>query len=384
MAQFLDDRDNVGLKSLGDYLGWEIDDLGCQTKPLLHVNEVVNDIDPELDYAVDVYSKVFNCGDTAIASEEFRKEFRPPHGLAYRDDYRYHLWTLRSDADAKYPEGMVSFLRMPSSAFVGCVALLDSLRDPDMLPGLIARIEERLVRDGEHMVLGGEQMVRDGEQRVQQGKRKGRRRGVARWRWWPSDSWRMVREGERMVREGKLKLRDDEKGRNGEEGGQQGKRKGRGRGVARWRWRPSPDGWRMVRKGERMVREGERMVREGKLKLRDDQVEGRDGEGARGWYIECDHKTRDTFLGVGFWELDVEYMPPLPDRHSEPLTLHLMYKPFGRAYDKPTIKTETFLRAVGEIYQTVHAIGKPEMFAKLKESLQGTAEVPVKPKAGAS
>lgn len=193
MCNSLAAKDNVELKNLSTYLGWE-------TKQRLHVNEVIKDSDPELDRAVGFYERVFEDKDTAIDGEAFRNAFTAPDGSTHRHDYRYHLWTLRSDARSKECEGMVSFLRTPSAGFCGPLGLLDTLGDLEVLRTLVARVEERMVRDGGHMVREGEQLVRDGEQKVQQGRRKGRL-GAGR---------DMVRAGEQMMRAGRQKLRDDE------------------------------------------------------------------------------------------------------------------------------------------------------------------------------
>lgn len=112
----------------------------------------------------------------------------------------------------------------------------------------------------------------------------------------------------------------------------------------------------------------------------------RDGTAARGWYIECaGQPERDRFSTIGFSELDVEYIQPaLPGRSSEPRTdpLHLLYKPFGRVYEAPTITKSEFLQAIGEIYQSIYGIPDPdknETFVKLAASLDGV-EI-IKPKA---
>jgi hypothetical protein len=164
-----------------------------------------------------------------------------------------------------------------------------------MLQGLIARIEERMVRDG---VRSGEQMKRDGEQ--------------------------MIRHGER-------------KGRSGKE-------------TTKW---------------------GEEMRDAGMQKIEDDKKKGLDGRGARGWYVECaDPTLHGMLLGAGFWELDVQCAQP---------PAHLLYKPFGRAYEPPTINKQAFLQTVKEIGELAHGEPTPDV-AKLEKLLQGHSTVKVKPK----
>ena len=185
MCEFLGTTKTVGLVSLSDYLGWE-------SKARLRVNEVVNATDPELDHAIDVYTEVFKDADTAIAKDQFRKAFEPPHGLAYWTDYRYHLWTIRSDARAKC-EGIASFLTMPSAGFGGYFAFRDSLRGRGMLRRLIARVEERMIRDCEPTQDDAERDGKDGIRR------------------WPR---RLVsRINEQIVGEGEHSERDGERAR---------------------------------------------------------------------------------------------------------------------------------------------------------------------------
>jgi GNAT superfamily N-acetyltransferase len=247
MCQFLHARGSIDLVDFADYLGWE-------KKAHLHVNEVLAESDPELHEAIGVYEEVFTDADTAIASSEFTEAFRPG-GLAHRDGYHYHLWTIRSDADAKC-EGLASFLTMPRAGFGGYLGFVQSLRGSGKLRHLMARMEEQMVRDS---------------------------------------------------------------------------------------------------------------------------------TGARGWYIECRGDTeRDIFSKVGFRELDVQYsQPSLPGKTIEPPTrpLHLLYKPFGRVYEAPTLTKRMFLAAIDEIYQSIYGVAEPdkdETFIKLQESLKSVTTVTTK------
>jgi GNAT superfamily N-acetyltransferase len=335
MCEFLPDTGHVKLMSFSDYLGW-----GAATAHV-HIKEVVNASDPELNQAIKVYEQVFKHGDTAIASDDFRNAFATG-GLAYQRDYRYHLWTIRSEAgdrEAGDCEGMASFLTMPSAGFGGYLGLLDSLRGRGMLCGLIARIEERMVRDGTPDSAPDPSL--DGK-----GLRGLQHRLVTR-----------VKE---------LTVRDS-----------------------------TPDSMRDSKFDDkrahglphRLVAYVKRIVHGGTPESKSD------GKRARGWYIECDGETqRNTFLAVGFREVDIEYMqPPLPVRDEiEPLIrpLRLMYKPFGRVYENsPTIETKAFLQAIREIYTSVYGIHEPdknERFIKLQQCVQSSPAVKTKPLAGES
>ena len=330
MCEFLPDKGPVKLMSFSDYLGW-----GAETAHL-HINEVVNASDPELNEAIKVYGQVFKHGDTAIASDDFRNAFATG-GLAYRREYRYHLWTVRSntgdcnggDRGIGPCEGMVSFLTMPSAGFGGYLGLLPSLGGRGMLPGLIARIEKRMVRDGVPDRLPDS--VLDGE-------------GLRR-------LYKRVRE---------LMVRDSMPGN--------------------------------IRDSTRDRKFDGKRVRAQLVPSVKRRVDGTpDGTRARGWYIECDGEVeRNLFEGVGFREVDVEYRQPLlPNTDVEPLVrpLHLMYKPFGRVYENsPTIETEAFLQAMREIYKSVYDIepDTDERFIKLRKSVLERPVVKTKPPAGES
>jgi len=59
---------------------------------------------------------------------------------------RYHLWSLHQSASGG-PEGMASFFAMRPAGFGGYVVLDGRLRGKGLLRGLVARIEEAMVRD---------------------------------------------------------------------------------------------------------------------------------------------------------------------------------------------------------------------------------------------
>jgi hypothetical protein len=101
-----------------------------------------------------------------------------------------------------------------------------------------------------------------------------------------------------------------------------------------------------------------------------------------GWYIECSGEfERLRFVGVGFWELDVQYQQPcLPGKSAEPQgrCMHLLYKPLGRVYEKASIPKDTFLQAVREIYASVYRISDPDQdktFGQLVKSLDGVPSI---------
>jgi GNAT superfamily N-acetyltransferase len=139
MTRYLERKGLIPLLRFGEFLGWE-------KEAHLHIREVLNEKDAELDEAIAVYEKVFADSDTAIASSEFRKAFRP-EGMHRRPGYRYHLWTIRSEPGAEC-EGMASFMTMPSAGFGGYVGFFEPLRGSGKLRHLGARIEERMIRDG--------------------------------------------------------------------------------------------------------------------------------------------------------------------------------------------------------------------------------------------
>jgi hypothetical protein len=327
------DKNSVKLVSFSDYLGEE-------AKEHLHIKEVVNASDPELDKAVEVYDQVFKPGATAIASDDFRVAFKPG-GLAYRRDYRYHLWTIRSNVGGPC-EGMASFLTMPSAGFGGYLGLLDPLRKPEMLPGLIARIEERMVRDGTPDRLPDSAL-----------EGKGVRRRLRRV---------YTRVSDLMVRDSTPgNIRDSTRDREFD-----------------------------LERARALLR---RLVAGVKPRVHEATP---DSKRARGWYIECDDETRNVFEAVGFRKVDVEYLqPPLP-RKDKPLIqpLHLMYKPFGRVYkpfgrvyEAPAIKRDEFLHAMREIYTSIYGIDEPDkddIFKDLRESVLSRDVVEMKLKAGES
>jgi len=138
MAAYLSRHDCVKLMPLDSYIGW----VGGTD---LVIREVVNDDDSELEQAIAVYESVFTDPTTAIPSDRFRAAFREDR-VASMTGFRYHLWTIRSGTSAPC-EGMACFITMPSAGFGGYLCFIGSLRGQRLLRPMIARIEERMVRD---------------------------------------------------------------------------------------------------------------------------------------------------------------------------------------------------------------------------------------------
>ncbi|WP_157900669.1 GNAT family N-acetyltransferase [Mycobacterium rhizamassiliense] len=270
----------VRLIRLDEYLGPKEADL--------RINEVVGDKDPELGHALEVYKAVFGIGAGGKLVNPFA--LTSSNGSADRADCRCHLWTIRiaekaegeetprSAADAKR-EGIAHFWTTPTAGLARYVEFLDWSRKPNPLPELIARIEERMVRDdvrsGEQMMLAGKKLERYGRQQSSTGKP--------------------------------------------------------------------------------MIRAGQKMIAEGRKKRDRDQAEGRDGAGARGWYLECDAANREHFQNAGFRQVGDECLRPgLPGRR-----VYLMYKQFGPSRGGRDISDDVHRQTVAEIYKLL-AIPQPE------------------------
>lgn len=182
--------DAVSLISLDEYLGSD--------KARLCIKEVVSESDPEMARALEIRKKEFKIGPDDESKNPFI--LKPPSGWADQAEYRYHLWTIRSAPEAKC-EGLAYFWTMPSAGFARYIDFLDWSRDPSPLPALIARVEERMIRES---VRSGQQRIRDGEQMKRIGKRKG------------NIGKEMIREGTKMIADGTAKKNEDErKGRDG-------------------------------------------------------------------------------------------------------------------------------------------------------------------------
>ena len=104
--------------------------------------------------------------------------------------------------------------------------------------------------------------------------------------------------------------------------------------------------------GKQMVADGQTMIKDGYKKLVEDEARGCDGNGPRGWYLECAEKDREHFAEAGFRGLDIEYLQPgNPDRR-----VHLMYKQFGRGKDEvPPLPREVRLHIGRSLRKSVDA-----------------------------
>jgi hypothetical protein len=145
MRRFLHARSSVGLRSFSEYLGWD-------EERQVHVSEVLGADDAELGEAIRVYKDIFTDRGPALANGGFENAFGPD-GLSnlWAQGYRYHLWTLRGQADGQR-EGVACFLTMPSAGFGRCFGFIERVRGPHKLDQLVARAEEQMVRDrGGHL-----------------------------------------------------------------------------------------------------------------------------------------------------------------------------------------------------------------------------------------
>src|SRR5204862_5379481 len=110
----------------------------------LDVHEIAGANDADLDAALAVYQRAFPAGPTAVEPAVLRHALeRRPQGS---EPSAYHLWALRAKADSAV-EGMASFFTLPTAGFGGYLTLDGSLRGTGRLRPLVARIEERMLRD---------------------------------------------------------------------------------------------------------------------------------------------------------------------------------------------------------------------------------------------
>jgi len=137
MAADLSRRRLVSWTPLASYLG---DD---PARPMS-----VRDVSAEdADFAevMRVFHRSFPSGPTTIGEQAFRDELTHP-STPPSSNYRYHLWAIRSGDDSPVT-GLLSFFSFPTCGFVGYVALQEPLRGPRCLQRLLARMEERMLRD---------------------------------------------------------------------------------------------------------------------------------------------------------------------------------------------------------------------------------------------
>jgi Acetyltransferase (GNAT) family len=87
-----------------------------------------------------------------------------------------------------------------------------------------------------------------------------------------------------------------------------------------------------------------------------------DGFDARGWLIECETvDTVEIFRRCGFYVVDVGYrQPDLPGAATRGgLSLILMYRAFGRVYEKPHLSADDLLTGLSALLRYVYRIRDP-------------------------
>jgi GNAT superfamily N-acetyltransferase len=133
MAAYLDQHSRVPLVPLRAYVGRE--------PHLAYRIEPVMPRDPRIAAMVALARRAIPQPGRVVGERAFRS------ALARKPDRacRYHLWALRAD-DAPLA-GMASFFTLRPGGFGGYVALDRPLRGRGLLRGLVARIEERMIRD---------------------------------------------------------------------------------------------------------------------------------------------------------------------------------------------------------------------------------------------
>jgi len=137
MRDYLRARETVATIPLARYVGRD------PARPL-DVHEIADANDPDLHATLDVYQHAFPPGPTAVDPEALRQALLRHAGG--RDRCAYHLWALRAKAGGPV-EGMASFFTLPAAGFAGYLTLGGSLRGTGRLRPLMARMEERMLRD---------------------------------------------------------------------------------------------------------------------------------------------------------------------------------------------------------------------------------------------
>jgi GNAT superfamily N-acetyltransferase len=137
MQRYLRARSTVETIPLARYVGRD------PARPL-DVHEILDANDPDLSATLGVYERAFPVGPTAVESAALRQALGRRHQAS--EKYAYHLWALRATAGGLV-EGMTSFFTFPTAGFGGYLTLGGSLRGTSRLRPLVARIEERMLRD---------------------------------------------------------------------------------------------------------------------------------------------------------------------------------------------------------------------------------------------
>jgi GNAT superfamily N-acetyltransferase len=134
MERFLGSGARIPLIPLQAYVGRD-------PSKLLHVREV-RASDDSFRPVLDLLSAAIKERSHVASARQFRAALSDRS----RGRSRYHLWSLHHDASAP-PDGMASFFAMRPAGFGGYIVLGGSLRGKGLLRGLVARIEEAMIRD---------------------------------------------------------------------------------------------------------------------------------------------------------------------------------------------------------------------------------------------
>jgi hypothetical protein len=110
----------------------------------LAIHEITGPADPELAAGLAIYARAFPGARTDISPDNFRAALLDREASVR--ETRYHFWTIRSAHEAAV-EGMGSFFTLPGAGFGGYITLDGSLRGTGRLALLVARVEERMIRD---------------------------------------------------------------------------------------------------------------------------------------------------------------------------------------------------------------------------------------------
>jgi hypothetical protein len=132
MADHLDGRPTVATIPLARYVGRDPE------RPL-HVREIDGPDDPDFTATMVLYRDVFGTGGLAVPEASFLRALTCGGG--------YHLWSVRVAAGTGPVLGLVSFFSLRTVGFCGYVAFAGELWGAGRLRGLVARIEDRMLRD---------------------------------------------------------------------------------------------------------------------------------------------------------------------------------------------------------------------------------------------
>jgi hypothetical protein len=135
IAAFLNERDKVNILALDRYVGYD------SNKPM-NIREVTSTIDPDFPAVMLVYQNAFPPGLLTIDSQDFAQAI----ALSQQPNCTYHLWAIRTIAEAKV-EGMTSFFSFPIAGFGGYIAFAGSLQGSWRTRSLLARTEQQMLQD---------------------------------------------------------------------------------------------------------------------------------------------------------------------------------------------------------------------------------------------